>query len=132
MEKWFAIPKISLNSLHFGMPRSKVRASLNLPFKSVFNPKIDIVPMDAYRNFHVFYDSNNLLEAIEFYSDVEIVLSKTTIFPGTIDIALKKIPDLIFDGYDFWCSNNMSVGIGVAEDGKTIDSILFGTQDYYK
>lgn len=87
--------------------------------------------MDVYDGFHVFYDEQNRLNAVEVFGDYKIALDRKILFPVTITKAKRLLPDLEYDGYGY-TSVAQSVGITVNPDNEDrIDGILFGCANYY-
>ena len=84
--------------------------------------------MDDFGFYHVFYDMNDMCEAVEIFENVEIEIDDIQIFPGTVSNAYRIIGDLA-EGEGGLISISQSVGISVS-DGR-IESILFGKKDYY-
>lgn len=116
------------NDIKFGAPRTDVRRQIEGKYKEYKKNKFSKNTLDDYGDFHLYYDENNALEAVEVFSNIEININKKTIFPGMINIALEAIPDLKEEAGSYISISN-SVGI-VAPEG-SIESILFARKDYY-
>ena len=127
---WEIIPNESINGMRFGMERSDVRKILGKP-KRVFKKTNEAVnTTDAYLDFHVYYSSDDRLEAIEFFgNNINLCINSHTVFPGSLKVARNVLPDLE-DLYGSFISKSSSIGISTDED--IIISILAGCKDYYK
>lgn len=132
MEKWKIIPGISLNGIAFGETRDQVRVRIGKPYKEFKKTPFAENTTDAYEDYHIYYDKNNLLEAIEFFGDVKVYIGRSVVFPGRITKAQKLFGDLSDEGYGY-ISLAYSVGITLNSDDETkIEGILFGCEEYYK
>ena len=88
--------------------------------------------MDVYESFHVFYNENDEMEAIELFEGNRLSLDRKTLFPGSIRNAKKLIPDLKENGGSY-ISASMSFGITVSpDDPDLIESVLVGCKGYYE
>ena len=125
---WNVTPLEGFNDIKFGFARADVRRKIEGKYKEYKKNKFSKNTLDDYSDFHLYYDENNTLEAVEVFSNIEILVNKKVIFPGTIDNALDAISELKeIDGGFISISN--SVGIE-AQEGN-IESVLFARKNYY-
>ena len=132
IKKWTIKPLVSIGEVQFHSARREVRELIGLGYtemkKSVFSKNT----MDAYDSFHVFYNEDNEMEAIEFFEGNRLTLNRKTLFPGRISNAQKVIPDLKEDG-ECYTSVAMSIGLTISpDDPDLIESVLIGCDGYYK
>lgn len=125
-------PLIKVGNITFGMPRSQVRELLG-EYKEFKKSKLSSNTTDAFKECHVYYDSNNECEAIEFFGDVILKIGEDLIFPNEFDIIcklLKKRDTNIEIEMDSCTSIKDSIGV-YAPGGK-VQAILFGREGYYQ
>ena len=121
-------PNHRINGLEFGRDRALIREELGEPTKT-FQEYDSKSTVDVYPSIHVYYSTENKLEAVEFFGkDICLSINSQTIFPGTLSIARKIMPD-IEECYGTFVSKASSVGISV--EGDSIVSILVGCKNYY-
>ena len=127
MIKLEAVPTEYVDKIRFGMKRNNVRAVLGEPkeFKKTATSKM---LTDDFGFCHVFYNSNEECEAVEIFSDTEVYIDGSLIFPTNLKKAKEIIEDFKRDEYGL-ISKKMSVGI-YAPNNK-MESILFGEKGYY-
>lgn len=124
-------PCISVNQVLFGTPRENVRKAFGDNYKEFKKTNASVNTTDAYDLFHIYYDNNNLFEAIEIFGDVDTYVANKKIYPGAIKKVIRICDDMEYDGYGYTSVNN-SIGISISGDSKqSIDSILFGKKGYY-
>lgn len=128
MDKWKVTPLKAVGKIQFGMPRDAVRKIMGNIYKEYRKNKYSKNTLDDFGFYHVFYDMNDMCEAVEIFENVEIEIDDIQIFPGTVSNAYRIIGDLA-EGEGGLISISQSVGISVS-DGR-IESILFGKKDYY-
>ena len=128
MEAWEAAPLVGVNGVVFGMPRAEVREALKMHFIEFNKNKFSQNTSDDFGVAHVYYDADDLCEAIEVFPEVNVSIAGRTVFPGAIENALAVVPDLAFDGNGY-VSTSKSVGIIV--EGEIMASILFGIEGYF-
>jgi len=121
-------PTKKVGEIVFGMTREEVRNTLNLPFTEFKKTKFSSTLTDNFQFFHVYYDTDNRCEAIEFFQGCTLILDNTIIFPSNIDSVFTKIYGFQKDG-DFYTNIEQSVSI-FAPNG-IIESILLGKAGYY-
>ena len=118
----------AIGQLDFGMDRSDVRELLP-GFKGSFKKsKFSKNTTDDFGYCHAFYDSNDKLNAIEFFSGSEILYNDKNLFNLSVNELLELFSDLS-EEYGSYISKESSIGITV-EDGK-IACILIGCSGYY-
>lgn len=129
MKKITVHPLVGFANVTFGMERGKVRKLLE-GFKSEFQKSpFDPTKVDDFGYCHIYYNSNDKCEAIEFFSEVEIQINDQKVFPGKIETIRKIISDLIEEEDGFWISKSNSIGITAPEG--TIETLLLGCTNYY-
>lgn len=129
MKKITAQPLVGFDNVTFGMERKKVRELLT-GFKRGFQKSpLFSQETDDFGYCHVYYDTNDKCEAVEFFTEVEIQINGQKVSPGKVEIIKKIIPDLIEEEDGFWISKSYSVGITAPEG--TIETILLGCTNYY-
>jgi hypothetical protein len=124
--KFNITPNVGVNGVLFGAERNKVRSVLGAYSefkKSPFSKNT----ADDFGQCHVFYDSENRFQAIEFFGG-EVYIGDKKIFPATIDQAKNIIPDLTSDDSGFL---SVSQSAGIYAPAEKIESILFGKDGYY-
>ena len=131
MMKWDITPCKSVGNISFGQKREDVRKILNLPYhemkKSIFSKNT----MDAYERFHVYYNNNNEVNALEIFDGITIFIDGKKLFPGSIKNAQRLLPDLMQEG-DSFISKQYSIGLTVSvEDANMIEGVLSGCNGYY-
>ena len=128
---WKLIPKKQIGEIEFGADKKNVRKVLGKeyrPFrKSIFSKSTT----DAYADYHVYYTNEGALEAIEFFSGVEVVIAGKTVFPGTVANAQKVMGDLK-DKSGSFVSEKYSVGLYAPNDEGNIEAILVARDAYYE
>lgn len=119
---------VGFDDVKFGMERSKVRELLGEPAGEFKKSKFSKTTTDDYSAYHIFYDKDNKVEAVEFFEEVEIRVDDNIIFPTSVD-ALKKL------NYNFTSDGDglisVEYSIGVYAPGGKPESILFAVKDYY-
>lgn len=125
--KWIVKPTENINGLEFGTSREDVRAELGNPKKEFKKSKFSKNTTDDYGDFHVFYDGNNLLEAIEIFEG-KVLVGETVIFPCSINEII-QIDNSFIKEEDGCISTKLSIG-AYAPNGE-VESILVGCANYY-
>jgi hypothetical protein len=128
MDKWIVEPTKSVNGILFGDSREIARKKMGMEFTEFKKSKFSKNTTDDFGLCHIFYDKDNKVEAVEVFSDVEVLIGNTTVFPGGLNQLKKLFDDLHQDG-DSYISISNSVGVCLESD--VIDCILFGCKDYY-
>lgn len=129
MEKMIVDPLNSFNGIAFNTAREQVRAELNSEFTEFKKTKFSKNTTDDYKLCHVFYDTNNRLQAIETFGDIPVMLGNIDVFSIT-EKNLHLIANDFIEEYGSYISKSMSIGI-TFEKG-IVESALFGVADYYK
>lgn len=130
MEKWIAVPNEKVGNIVFGMDRKNVRALFDNKYDEFNKIPSSNNTTDDFGMCHVFYDENDHCEAVEIFGDVEIELNEKIVYPNNISIIKELVDDLEEDGYGY-TSVSKSIGLTLVDDTEVIDSILFGTKNYY-
>lgn len=125
------IPTVSFEGIPFGMEkigvRKRIAKNLNLSHFE-FQKGKDDNNVDAYDDFHVFYDDDDKFEAIEFFGKASVILEGEKVYPGDV-VRLQNIISDLSEIMGSWLSVEQSIGV-YAPQG-TIESILFGKANYY-
>lgn len=115
-----------------GLDRTIIRGTINRPYTEFTKSAFSINSTDDYKLFHVFYDENNICEAIEFFNDCPLILENTQIIGITSDeiknIVLKKDANLIEDEYGL-VSKKLSLGISCPNGA--VETVVIGKKGYY-
>ena len=126
MEKWNLKPLMSIGCIHFGMKRDELHSEVNREFKEFKKNKFSRNSSDDYGSFHVYYDAENRVEAVEFFEGVEIAVNGSVIMPASITEVMKVLPDLTED-CGMYVSMKNSIGITAPEG--MVESVLVGAKD---
>lgn len=129
MESWTAEPMKRVGHIALGADRDSARKAAGRRFIEFHKTPMSKNTTDDFGSFHVYYDENNCVEAVELFPELEVEVMGKLIFPTSLEDALKALPSLQPDG-DGLISIADSVGI-YAPDGK-MESILFGVEGYYR
>ena len=119
-----------VNGVEFGCKRKDVRKKFGRKYKEMKKNQFSLNTMDAYEDFHIFYDEDDCLEAIEFFGNAQVEVQGTIVFPANVETVKSIIPGVEKDSYGYM-SKSHSVGFTVNDDG-TIESILIGREGYYQ
>lgn len=78
-------PLVGFNEIRFGMTRAQVRALLGEPTKSRLRNRFSVAPYDMYAEggFFCYYDSQDILDAVEFWDDADVYLFGKGVFSMT-------------------------------------------------
>lgn len=131
------IPTVKVNEAEFGMSRAEVRGLMGQP-KSEFRKFSDENTTDEYDSYHVFYDEDDRLEAVEIFNDegVEVYVGDVLVFPTDLVTARELIPDSEIDDDGLTCVAQ-SIGIYAPDaldetvSDPEVEGILFGKRGYY-
>jgi hypothetical protein len=122
-------PNEAVGKVFFGADREEVRCVLN-GFKGEFKKsKFSKNTTDDFGYCHVYYDTKDKCEAVEFFAEVEIQINGQKVSPGKVETIKKIMPDLIEEEDGFWISKSSAIGITAPEG--SIETILFGCANYY-
>ena len=120
-------PTVAINGIAFGTHREAVRVELGMPEKEFKKSKYSKNTTDDFGDFHVFYDAEDNLEAIEIFAG-KVMIEGDVLFPGTFQSVLEY--DESFEKEDDGCISS-KLGIGVYAPGGDVESILIGCKGYY-
>lgn len=126
-------PMKSVNELKFGMTREQVNSlwgSAEQFQKSQFSNNLT----DNYGYCHMYYDNNDLFEAVEIISnDLDIYYNDSLLSNKYSEILnfFKNIYDDIEEDDNGFISKKGSIGVYIENDVDKVDSILFGKENYY-
>lgn len=128
MMKFDVVPNKSVGNVIMGMDRDSVRKKL-AGFKKEFKKTLfSRRATDDFGYCHVFYNSEDKCNAIEFWGNVKLVYKNTNLF----DLKKEELPEYFSDikeDYGSYISRKYSIGISY--DGNKIESILIGCKGYY-
>ena len=107
-------------------------ASIYLGYKEFKKSELSDNTQDDFINFHIFYNKDNLVEAVEiFKNDIEITFNEEIIFPVTIN-KIKEVFTSLEKEDDFhYLDKKNSIGIEI-DDNECLTSMLFGKDGYYE
>lgn len=123
-----AFPLVGIDKLKFGMRRHEVRNILGNPTEFLKTNE-DKKTTDDFGFCHVFYDEDDRCEAIEIFTENEVYIGDSKVFPTDFASAKKVVPGFIEDD-DGLLSYELSIGI-YAPDNE-MESILFAKKGYYE
>ena len=124
-----ASPRVLLNGVKFGMPRSEVRTVLGGKYKEFKKSKFSKNTTDDFGICHVLYNKDDKCEAVEVFRECEVSVNGKLVFPLDISSVKKQVNDLEEDTGSY-ISKKLSIGIYAP--GGTPESILFGEVGYYE
>lgn len=131
MQKWKFVPLNTINNLNFGMRRDDLRKSLNMEYQVFKKNEFSKNTTDDYGDFHIYYDENDRLEAIEFFDgEYEIIMNEIVLMPSNINELKEKIKSLNPDEENHYIDVINSIGIEVDVEGNVI-SVLVAKKGYY-
>lgn len=119
-------------SLKLNIDRKKFRESIDkkpIEFKKTVWSKIS---SEDYGLFHVFYDDNDLVDAIEFFNEIEVFLNENNLMKISRIEAREiiKSNDINFIEDDFGIiSKKLSIAICCPTD--IVESVLVGRENYF-
>lgn len=132
MKEIIVEPLKKVGDICFGMSRSQVREIMG-EYKEFKKSRFSKNTVDDFNECHIYYDSNNLCQAIELYGEYRIKIKENSILPNNFtDIcrvleALDKNLEIEYD-----TCTSIKYSIGVYAPGGKVESILFGKDGYYK
>ena len=129
MDKWEVNPLVSVGKIKFGMNRSAVHHLFQEKCKEFKKSKFSNNTSDDYGKFHVFYTPDNLVEAVEFFEGIELILNGKVIFPIKISDIESLIPGFVKDGSSY---THIEKSIGIEVGATKAESILIGNEGYYE
>ncbi|MCI6186363.1 MAG: hypothetical protein MR739_04200 [Spirochaetia bacterium] len=118
----------SFSNIVFGTSRDVVRKTINCDYKEFKKSKYSKNTTDDYGKFHVYYDEQNLLSAVEVFNGEEVLLDGKDLFKLSLNELKQLFPDAEVDTCGF-ISRKSSIGV-FAQDNQ-IETILIGRKDYY-
>ncbi len=124
----------SVNEIKFGMTRDEIHSFWG-ETKGFYKGQEDEILTDDYGYCHIYYDSDDLFEAIEFVDNDLEIHYENTILPKKYSAILsffRNIYDDIEEDENGFISKKGSVGVYIENDEDIVDAILFGKKDYYK
>ena len=120
------IPYIKVGNIAFEEKRSLVR--VDYPnFREFKKTPISKNTADAYTGFHVFYDTNNEVEAVEFFHGESLILDGINLFSLSKDDLVNKFPDCVEEDGSLNC---VKEGFVVSFAHNAIDGILVYRKGY--
>lgn len=128
MDKWLVEPLKSVKGIAFGENRETARKLMGGEYTEFKKSRYSSNTSDDFGCCHIFYDGDNKVEAVEIFSDVEVVILGKSVFPDGLDDLKALIPDLKDEGGSFISEKS---SVGVTMDGRNMDAILFGCPNYY-
>ena len=129
MYKWELKPCESIGPIKFGMDRSAVRKIIQIKCVEFQKSKYSKNTTDDFGWFHVFYTTDNKVDAVEIFEGIEIIMDGIVIFPIKTSDILNLIPDIEEDNGSY---THVEKSIGIEADSENAESILVGSEGYYK
>lgn len=132
------LPYVGINDISFGNSFEQVHSKLGEPVDEFYRGWLKHVLTDMYQDFMVYYSDKKVVEAIEFYGDIDVNIGDMVIGDKTFDLILqeflKRDNELIIDGDGF---TSIKYGLGVycpswkdSED-LLIESVIVFRKGYY-
>lgn len=132
MSKYEIKPYKSVGNINFGEERDSVRNKFG-EFKEFKKNKFSKNTTDDFSVFHVFYDTENKVNAVEFFNPIckEILFNDINLFSKSYEELKNKFSDnsceeddcgIIFKSYGFSL---------YSPDKKTIESVLVFKKGYF-
>ena len=128
MDKWVFIPLETIGDIKFGMNRIEVRALFKNKYEEFKKTSNSDNTTDDFGDFHVYYDSNNNVEAVEIFENIEVLYEGKVIFPISIDEIKRIFNDITIED-DYYTHYEKSIGYTTSDD--EVEGVLFGNKDYY-
>ncbi|MGL5981494.1 MAG: hypothetical protein ACRCZY_11605 [Phocaeicola sp.] len=129
MDKMKFTPYESLGKIKFGENRDSVRN--NYPnFKEFKKNRYSKNTTDDYTDFHVFYNTENKVEAVEVFNNVEVDFKGENI----VAMTFSKLTVVLNDSIQSKEDNNINFptfGMSVFTNGDRIESFLFYIKGYW-
>ena len=127
MKRIEVLPLKGFDKVEFGMNRERVRDLLG-SFDEFYKTDQSENTTDDFGFCHVFYDRNDLFEAVEFFSDVEIFYNGVLLYPTDLQDMMSKIPHLEKDEEG---AISVPLSVGVYAPYEEVESILFAKFGYF-
>lgn len=121
-------PLKSVGPIKFGMSRDDVHKLMGEDRNEFKKSSSSKSKTDDYKDFHVFYDVDGNVEAVEFFDGSEITLGGKVIFPIATDDIEGAIPGIKRSGNSF---TDTEKSIGIEANSSNAKSILVGDEGYY-
>ena len=127
MAKVTVKPAAEVQGIRFGAKREAVRKAFGPNYREFKKTYFSKNTADDYGSFHVFYDKDDRMVAVEFFEG-EVIVRGKTVLPAKLPSVHSAIKNLHEDGGGY-VSYDESVGVSV--NGDAVESILFGCKGYY-
>ncbi|MDR1482544.1 MAG: hypothetical protein LBI74_07960 [Synergistaceae bacterium] len=131
MEAFKIVPLKSVGTITFGMGRKEIRDLLG-EWKEFKKNRFSKATTDSFGFCHVYYDTNECCEAVEFFSEAELLLNEKNImtmtfqdFCGYVE-KLDSDLQIATDG----CTSK-KIGLSAYAPYGEIESIFISRQDYW-
>ena len=128
MYNWKLVPTKSIGDINFGMNRSEVRALFSGAFEEFKKTEDSDETTDDFGDFHVYYDEDDKVEAVEIFENVNVEYEGKTIFPIAVGDIIKIFEDIEVEE-EFLTDYEKSIGYSLDED--EVECVLFGNEGYY-
>ena len=128
MEKWELKPTKEIGKIIFGMDREDVHQLFTEKCTEFKKTKFSKNTTDDYGKFHIYYSTENKVEAVEFFEDVEITINGKRIFPESVKTVESIIGKMESDS-GYYTHKEFSIGFFAPEN--IPESILVGGPGYY-
>lgn len=130
VRQWELFPQIQIGEIVFGCEKGEIQKILGRKRKSFCKSIFSKNLTDDYSNYHIYYDDKNLVEAVEIFRNIEVVLNGKILFPGTVKQAQKILTDLQYEDGSY-ISHKESIGLYAPNDDGNIEAILVAEKGYY-
>ena len=122
-----AYPLTGVDDVKFGMKRSEVRAVWGKCTEFMKTPD-SVSPTDDFGFCHVYYDEDDRCEGIEIFSEADVYVDGSKIFPVPTDELREAFPGFTEDDDGPYCID-WSVSVW-APDGDP-EAVMFARKGYF-
>ncbi|MCM0649712.1 hypothetical protein NBE98_15195 [Clostridium swellfunianum] len=131
-------PYVGVQEIDFNMKREVVREKFNHQFTEFKKTPFSQNTTDAFEFCHVYYDNENLCEAIELFEPANVVFDNFTMTEQSYE-KVRRFFESIDDSLDFndagFTSYKFGVGVfapyALEEPKEPIESIIVFRKGYY-
>ena len=125
-------PLKKVGEITYGMSRIDVRKILGAPLSEFKKSRQSVNTTDNYGDFHVFYDLNNLCEAVELFGGCTASSNGAILFPSSKDSFVGWVRSMDVNceitEYDL---TSVKLSIGASFEGERVACVLFAKEGYY-
>lgn len=128
MDKWIVKPLVSVGDIAFGMERESVRKLFHEKYKEFRKTKLSKNTTDDFGRFHVYYNEQDKVDAVEIFEGVQLQLDGKVIFPVNTSNIPSAIPGIQQDGFSY---THAAKSIAIEANSSAAESILIGSEGYF-